>query len=101
MNPIPNPGQPLLAAEAFVTFCEGMDRPECLAFQLMRVDRSGRVPGVIADVKGVPLVNPNFSVFDSEGNLFDLYVANLGRWHISRVQRLINMKQAMGRDETR
>lgn len=130
MNPILNPDQPLLATEAFVTYCEGLDHPECVAFdedgvlwaggelgqiyridaggkatevvrlggfclgltfsasqelwvcnsglrQMMRVDRSGRVLGVIADVEGAPLVNPNFSVFDSEGNL---YFSDSGHW---------------------
>lgn len=130
MIPTLNPDQPLLATAAFVTFCEGLDHPECVAFdedgilwaggelgqiyrinaegkvaevarlggfclgltfsaaqelwvcnvglrQLMRVDRSGRVLGVIADVDGAPLVNPNFSVFDGEGNL---YFSDSGHW---------------------
>ncbi len=45
--------------------------------QLMRVDRSGRVLGVVDRVNGVPLVTPNFSVFDHEGNL---YFSDSGTW---------------------
>ena len=45
--------------------------------QLMRVDRSGRVLSVVDRVNGVPLVTPNFSVFDREGNL---YFSDSGTW---------------------
>jgi len=45
--------------------------------QLMRVDRSGRVLDVIDRVDGVPLMTPNFSVFDRVGNL---YFSDSGTW---------------------
>lgn len=45
--------------------------------QLMRVDRGGRVLSAIDRVSGVPLVTPNFSVFDREGNL---YFSDSGTW---------------------
>ncbi len=45
--------------------------------QLMRVDRSGRLLDAIDRVDGVPLLTPNFSVFDHEGNL---YFSDSGAW---------------------
>lgn len=45
--------------------------------QLMRIDRSGRVLGVIESVEGTPLRAPNFSAFDHEGNL---YFSDSGLW---------------------
>lgn len=130
MTSVLNPDQPLLATEAFATFCEGLDHPEGLAFddegvlwaggelgqvyridrdgsfaemarlggfclgltfsaaqelwvcnaglhQLMRMDRLGRVLEAISAVNGVPLVTPNFSVFDGAGNL---YFSDSGHW---------------------
>ncbi len=44
---------------------------------LMKVDRSGRVLETIARVGDRPLITPNFSVFDHEGNL---YFSDSGAW---------------------
>jgi gluconolactonase len=44
---------------------------------LFRISQSGRVDLVLDSVVGRPLVNPNFSVFDSEGNL---YFSDSGEW---------------------
>ena len=57
--------------------------------QLIRLDRSGRVLGTIDNVAGNPLQNPNFSVFDHEGNL---YFTDSGKWdhrdgHVYRLRR--------------
>jgi len=45
---------------------------------LQRVDRSGRVLATIDNVDGQKLETPNFSVFDSQGNL---YFSDSGKWH--------------------
>jgi gluconolactonase len=44
---------------------------------LMRIDRKGRVLQTLSSVGDRPLTNPNFSVFDHEGNL---YFSDSGRW---------------------
>ena len=44
---------------------------------LMKVDRSGRVLQTISRAKDRPLITPNFSVFDHEGNL---YFSDSGEW---------------------
>lgn len=130
MASVANPNLPLLKKEEFVSFCDGLDHPEGLAFdnegqlwaggelgqvyridpagnveevarlggfclgltfsaaqelwicnsglhQLMRIDRSGRVLSVIDSVNSIPLVTPNFSVFDHQGNL---YFSDSGHW---------------------
>jgi gluconolactonase len=45
---------------------------------LQRVDRSGRVLATIDRVDGQKLETPNFSVFDSQGNL---YFSDSGKWY--------------------
>jgi len=130
MVSVPNSGVPLLAKEEFVTFCDGLDHPEGLAFdndgqlwaggelgqiyridadgkakevtrlggfclgltfspsqelwvcnsglhRLMRIDRGGRVLDSIDQVNSIPLMTPNFSVFDRQGNL---YFSDSGLW---------------------
>jgi gluconolactonase len=142
MASVLNPGLPLLDKEEFVSFCDGLDHPEGLAFdnegqlwaggelgqiyridpagkveeaarlggfclgltfsaaqdlwvcnsglhRLMRIDRSGRVLEAIDRVNSTPLITPNFSVFDHEGNL---YFSDSGHWdkgngRIYRVRR--------------
>jgi gluconolactonase len=49
----------------------------CGLRQLMRLDHSGRVLDSIDNVAGNSLQNPNFSVFDHEGNL---YFTDSGKW---------------------
>lgn len=44
---------------------------------LMKLDRSGRVLHSITAAEGRELTNPNFSVFDHEGNL---YFSDSGKW---------------------
>ena len=44
---------------------------------LFRVNRGGPVELVLDSVGGRPLINPNFSVFDSQGNL---YFSDSGEW---------------------
>ncbi len=44
---------------------------------LFRVDPTGHVELVLDSVEGRPLINPNFSVFDSQGNL---YFSDSGEW---------------------
>jgi gluconolactonase len=126
----PNADAPLLRKEEFVSFCDGLDHSEGLAFdregqlwaggelgqiyciapdgkvqeivclggfclgltfsatqelwvcnsglhRLLRVDRSGRVLDSIGSVNSVPLLTPNFSVFDRQGNL---YFSDSGQW---------------------
>jgi gluconolactonase len=44
---------------------------------LLKVARRGEVMTLVESVNGKPLVNPNFSVFDSDGNL---YFSDSGGW---------------------
>ena len=44
---------------------------------LMKIDRSGRLLGTICRTEDRPLITPNFSVFDHEGNL---YFSDSGEW---------------------
>jgi gluconolactonase len=45
---------------------------------LICLDRNGRVLQTIEQVNGTPLQTPNFSVFDTEGNL---YFSDSGKWN--------------------
>lgn len=126
----PSPAAPLFPKEQFVTFCDGLDHPEGLAFDrdgrlwaggelgqiysispagelrevarlggfclgltfspldqlwvcnsglhsLMCLDRSGRLLRSIDAAGTTPLITPNFSVFDRDGNL---YFSDSGVW---------------------
>jgi gluconolactonase len=60
---------------------------------LIKLNRSGHVLQTIEQINGIPLRNPNFSVFDGEGNL---YLSDSGEWNRSNgcIYRLRTSGQA-------
>jgi gluconolactonase len=62
---------------------------------IYRVSQEGRVELLVFDPEGTRIARPTNAAFGGPG-MEDLYVANLGRWHIGRAhlgvpgQRLVN-----------
>jgi hypothetical protein len=50
--------------------------------RILRIDRSGQVEVYVEDVTAHTLCHPTNIAFDGRW----LYAANLGRWHISRIE---------------